>query len=156
MQPRTYRTKRSKKGTLVLWSKPKEPKRKRELRSTNYLDGGETLESLLDWAQEQGFQASDVMLVKEWERYDDYERVELQGYRQESDEEFEARLKLYQRERENWERWYQENQEEIEAILAHRREKKQQAKEKALRAQAKTAEQHARRLRKQLEKLEKN
>lgn len=156
MQPRTYKTKRSKKGTLVLWSQPKEPKRKRELQSKYYLDGDETLDDLVGWAQEQGFQTSDVTLVKDWEPYDDYMRVELRGYRQESDEEFEARLELYRQERENWERWHQDNQEEIEAILAHRREKKQQAKEKALRAQAKMAEQRAQHLRKQLEKLEKH
>jgi hypothetical protein len=103
---------------MKLKAKPKKPTKKNTLEFNWY--GGESLQELIDWADEHNLEYSSIDIYTG--------DGEVCGRRLETDEEFSARHEAYEKRLATWEEWYKENKTEVDAKL---REKEEKAKVRA-------------------------
>jgi hypothetical protein len=117
------------------------PERLERVRRVVYLEGGETIQELIDKVPEH--------LRNEAHFENDYGEVELVWYGPEGDEDFENRLKWHAKARKDYDKWYAANRAELEE---HERKQLQDEIDK-LESQKKTFEKSLETTKRKLEEL---
>jgi hypothetical protein len=131
------------KALIKLRQKPRRPKRKK-VKCTHQVDGGETLQQIMEWFEVTDPSQIRMELESGWEYTDVYAVFE----RMQTDEEYERDLKKFQERKRKYDAWYSENETTIKMEIQRRRDE-------AARKEREANEKARKRLKKELAKLEK-
>ena len=126
---------------IKIKKKPVAPVRKQNYRWCRYdITSTSTLQSMIDWAKEQGVIPDKVNFAIDNDDY--YADYYLEVYLPEPDHELTKRIKIYRRALANYDKWYDENRQLIDEELAARAaetkrkaDKKKQNKQEVLKLQ---------------------
>lgn len=115
---------------MRLKSPPTKPKKIKKLRRRLDIDN-KTLQDVIDWASSFNTDYKNIVFNQDWYSEDSCD-IQATCEIDETEAEYQVRLRAYKQEKKAYDQWYEDNQVEIEEILTKRRMAYEEARNKQI------------------------